>query len=292
MVWPAIIAAAASIGGQAMANNKGAQAEKGARDIADAYKDKMAGIEIPELTPQQIEEYINTIDPSFQGESAMAGITTDPALREAQMRALNEMAAIGESGGMRLQDEVQMQEMQNQLAAENAGQQGAIMQNMAARGMGGGGMELAQRLQAQQSGSDRASQQGMDIAANAQNRALQAIMNSGQLGGNMQAQDFNQQSAQAQAQDAINQFNTGISNQANTQSQDIANMNVDQRNIARGQQNQIAQQNFGNTMTKMGAYGDAVTGSTNARKGTKEEERGGGMAKSASSFISGFGGGS
>jgi len=48
----------------------------------------------------------------------------------------------------------------------------------------------------------------LDVSAQAQSRALQALMQGGQLGGQIRQQDFGEQSEKAQAQDAINRFNT------------------------------------------------------------------------------------
>jgi hypothetical protein len=146
-------------------------------------------------------------------DSEMKKISIDPRLREAQLGALNSLKDVSDSGGMTLRDKANLSRMQSDVAAADRGRRGAIMQNMAARGAGGSGMELVAQMQNAQAATDREAQAGLDIAAQAQERALQAIMQQGQLGGSIRGQDFGEQSQVANAQDAINRFNTGNTNQ-------------------------------------------------------------------------------
>jgi hypothetical protein len=72
----------------------------------------------------------------------------------------------------------------------------------------------------------------MDQAANAQRRALQAIQQSGELGGRIRGQDFDEQAQKARARDAIAQFNAGYSQWAQTGNNQNA-MNVANYNLQR-----------------------------------------------------------
>lgn len=156
--------------------------------------------------------------------SLMNKISVDPSLKEAQQAALQKLSTIGNEG-LTAQDRLALDQSTRKAAQENKSNQEAILQNMAARGQGGSGAELAAKLASSQAAADRANQEGLAIAAQAQQRALDAITRSGQLGGEMRTQDFNQQSAIAQAQDSINRFNAA-------NSQDIALKNIAARNAA------------------------------------------------------------
>ena len=81
----------------------------------------------------------------------------------------------------------------------------------------------------------------MDIAANAQKRSLEAIMNSGNMGGAIRGQDYSEAAAKAAAADKINQFNAQNRMQAGMYNNDIANKQL-------AQKNDIAQQNYMNQM--------------------------------------------
>lgn len=175
------------------------------------------------------------------GPSAMENISVDPAMKQAQMNALLKLQQIGDEGGMTATDRARLSRIQSEGDANLRGQQGAIMQNLATRGMSGGGSELVARQLASQENANRQAQQGLDVASQAEQRALQAIMQSGQLGGQIGQQGFQNAAQIAQAKDAINKFNA-----ANTQ--DVASRNVSGRNQAQ-QINAQSQQNIANQNT-------------------------------------------
>ena len=156
----------------------------------------------------------HTMEATLAGDSEMKGVSTDPRLRDAQMSALMDLQNISSSGGMTAEDKANLSRIQGQTAQADKGRREAILQNAAARGMSGSGNELLAQLQSSQAATDRQSQEGLDIAGMAQARALQAMMQSGQLGGSIRGQDFGEQSAVAQAQDAINKFNVANQNTA------------------------------------------------------------------------------
>jgi len=187
------------------------------------------------LTPE-LEQNI------LQNESEMKGIALDPKLREAQMSALSELQDIGQSGGMRLSDKAALEGMMGDINADITGREQALRSEMARRGMAGSGMELAQRQMAQQAAAQRAHMGGLTQAGMAQDRALQALMQAGQMGGNIRQQDFGEQAQIAAAQDAINRFNTA--NQIGTQQRNVGSRNYAQeRNLDEAQR--IADANVG-----------------------------------------------
>lgn len=166
---------------------------------------------------QQIVDLYGDIDPLVldalvaeqMGPSAFEGVKEDPALRSAQMSALERLMQVGREGGMTAEDRLVQAQAEREAARYERGQREAIEQNAQARGMGGGGQSFAAQLQAQQSGAERAYMGGMDAAAQAQRRALDAVIRGGQLGGQIRGQDFDQAARKAQAADEIARFNAG-----------------------------------------------------------------------------------
>lgn len=221
----------------------------------------------PELYQQVIRENPELEQAMMLGPSAMEGISTDPKLRAAQLNALSQLQDISAAGGKDAQFQADAARLLNDVNANLRGNQGAIQQNLATRGLSGGMTEMVSRQQAAQEAANRQSQMGLDLNAQAQQRALSALMSGAQLGGQMEAQQFGQRSQIARAQDMINQFNlqnqqnvaqrnVGYQNEAamrNAQiAQDIANRNVNARQSAKEYNLNIPQQQFSNQITRAG----------------------------------------
>ena len=221
----------------------GGEQSRQARSSSErAYQDALAqltGIPIPSIEEQELAyelpELVGTYAPILEatpeelGPTAMEDIAVDPRLRQAQMQALETMATLGETG-MTDEEAAVLDQIKRNAAAQAQARQQAILQNMAERGMGGSGSELAARMMASQQAADLASQQGMETAAMAQQRALDSIARAGQLGGNIRGQEFGEASDVARAKDVINQFNV------------LARQQQQQRNIA--EQRAAQQQNL------------------------------------------------
>lgn len=183
------------------------------------------------LTPE-MEQTIN------QEASGMGKIQNDPRLVNAQMQALDKLQSIG-SSGLRPQDMQALNQIRNSVAQEANSRDQSILQNMQARGVGGAGAELASRLSSSQGAANRASGEGLNIASMASQNALQSIINSGQLGGQLRAQGFNEEAQKANAQDIINHYNA-----MNAQKVQTANVAA---------KNQAQAQNLGNNQAIMNA---------------------------------------
>lgn len=141
------------------------------------------------------------------GPSEMQNIQTDPRLMQAQYDALRELETRGRDG-FTARDELDRLKTKQQVGKENAGRLGAIQQNMAARGMGGSGLDLVAQLAASQAATEREALAGLERnAAQEANRANSSAQ-AGSLAGNIRGQGFQENSAKAQAQDLINRFNT------------------------------------------------------------------------------------
>jgi hypothetical protein len=155
------------------------------------------------LTPQ--------LQASFQqADSLLKQYQADPALRDAQRAALTRLQQEAEAGGMMLEDRLAVEQALEAAASQGRGREEAILQNMAERGVAGSGMELAARLSSAQNAANQSRAAGLQAAADARTRALQAMMDQGQLATQLRQGEFAEEEARARAQDAINQFNTGL----------------------------------------------------------------------------------
>jgi hypothetical protein len=202
-------------------NSVGMPPNQSAQIILDQYKS--AGTLTPEL-----EQYINS------QASAMSSATGNAQAQQTQMQALQRMSQVGQAG-MTPQEMAQQRQMQQQVQSNLQGNQQSIIQNMASRGQGGSGAEVAARLGAAQQAANTGSSAADQTAATASQQALQAIGQTGTMAGSIEGQTFAEQAARAQAQDQMNRFNT--SNQLAVQQQNTSAQNQAQAaNLANAQQ--------------------------------------------------------
>lgn len=261
-------AAAGAIGGYLLGKD-----DESGNILAEQLK-AAQGIPLPVLEKMNPELYkvVANLSPEMQqqvllGPSATEGIALDPKYKQAQMNALNKLMDITNNNGEDAQFKADASKLQNDVNSNLQGNTGAIQQNMATRGMSGGMSELASKQIAAQQAANRQAQMGMDLHAQAQQRALSALMNQGNMANQMSNTDFNQQNTKAQSTDAISRFNAqniqqvndantyakNNAQQMNAQNQqNVANKNVDVNNTTQQYNKGIAQQNFNNQMAKTG----------------------------------------
>lgn len=199
-------------------------------------KYKQAGI----LNPQ-LESMVMNLTTEYQN------IKTDEATRGMQVKALERMGQYGQAG-LTADERAAMRQSQTGVQRANEANQQAIIQNLAARGQGGGGAEIAARLAASQGAAQQASEEADRVSAMAAQRALQAIAAQSGMAGQLREQDFGQQSQRAAAMDQMNRFN--LQNQ----------MDIGQRNVA--SQNQAQAVNLANKQTAL----DKNVAGSNAEK--------------------------
>jgi hypothetical protein len=222
------------------------------------------------------------------------------------MNALLKLQQVGDEGGMTATDRARLSQIQDDTNTNLRGQQGAITQNLAARGMGGGMSEMVARQLAAQGAANRQGQQGLDVKAQAEQRALQAIMQSGQLGGQMGQQDFQNQAQIAQARDMINKFNTQNTQQvmsANIQgrnqaqatnaqnAQNIANQNVGLSNQAQQYNTQTLPQNqYANQLARATGQAQGLTQQANLAQQQQQQNNQflGGMLQTGAQYYAGM----
>jgi len=159
---------------------------------------------------EALAQYRALQNPDINQQLVTSSIDTmDPTGRNATLAALQQMQDISTQGGMTAIDRSRLQKIQDQTQTQARGAREAIAENAARRGIGGSGFELAQSMLGQQSASDLAGRQAVDVNSAAQERALAAMQATGQLGGQVNQQDL----ARANALDAIKEFNTGVRQQ-------------------------------------------------------------------------------
>lgn len=213
-------------------------------------------------------------------KSDLNNISLDPNLKKSQMDALQGLQEITEGGGLTGMDRANLQRIKSEEDAAARGKREAIIQNAQARGMGGSGLELMSQMQNQQDSATRNSQRDMDVAGMAQERALQALMQQGQLSGQIQNQDFNQQAQVAGANDAISRFNAqnqqgqinqNVTARNNAQTanlankQNIANANVNTQNQQQINNKELIQRQFDNEIKKRSGQAGIATQNAQAQ---------------------------
>lgn len=223
------------------------------------------------------------------GPSEMAGVSTDPGLRQKQLGALNKLSEIGDAGGRDAQFLANQARLESDINTNLQGQQGAIEQDLATRGLSGGMTELVSKNINAQGAANRQAQMAMEAKAQAEQRALDAILNGGQMAGQMQAQDFSQASAKAKAADDIARFNAqnrqqvisnnvGAKNNAqawNAQTaQQVAGQNVDTKNQQQQYNLGLAQQRYDNELRRATGVADMQTRLADSKNANRATEMG------------------
>jgi hypothetical protein len=260
--------------------------------VADYFSDLNAPN--PADMQLQLEELIQqgTISPEeaqtiMLGQSDMKGISLDPNLKKNQMAALDGLQDIVSGGGMTNMDMANLGRIKSQEDAAARGKRDAIIQSAEARGMGGSGLSMMDQLLNEQESATRNSQRDLDVAGMAQQRALEALMQQGQLSGQIANQDFSQKAQVAGANDAIAKFNAqnqqsqinqnvGARNTAQAQNlglkQSIADSNTATRNTQQQANKNVLQQNFENEMAKRsGQAGIAGSNAANAGRDSQNQ---------------------
>lgn len=248
---------------------------------------------LKEMRPDLYKQVVS-LNPELEtavnlGPSASEGITLDPQQAQAQQAALQSLMDITANDGRDARFQADAQRLQSDVNQNLKGNSDAIQQNMAMRGMSGGMSEMVNRQLNAQQGANRQAQLEMDLNAQAQDRALNALMNQGQLAGSMQQNDFNRQLQKANNQDAISRFNAqnqqqvmsnnvGYKNNAqqiNAQNQqNVANQNTDLNNQAQQYNLNLPQQQYNNQIGKGQMIADQYGNIANRKDKNRDREAG------------------
>ena len=248
MILPLLVIAAVTAGAQWMNSQ---QAQKASKEERERIQGLIDGIKDPNFDPKDFTSEQYAAAAKFVPEIASYVEEKNPQLvkatasgqagMEAQMAAvgrLRDLATSGEDVQSRLLTTRALGDAANQ----NAAQQRTIQQNAAQRGLGGSGLEFMQSMIGQQGSNQAATRAGQDAAMNAYQTKIQAMKDSGTLGGQMRQQDFSEQAKNA---DIINSFNQRQAQNANSYNQYVAGVNNDASRYNIGNQNRIAEANTG-----------------------------------------------
>jgi hypothetical protein len=268
LIGSGVSALGGAFGGAAAGSEKDRAAAAQAQ--AMAY---LKSINVPEVVAQKITlqnpQFVSQFAPQTEsaeqmGPSRMEGISSDPRLALAQFQALDRMQQLS-GAGLSPEEQAQLNAMRRESSQRGQAKQGQILQEMQARGVAGGGAELAARMAAAQEGAQSEAESGDRLAAMAHERALKALEGSASLAGQVRGQEFGEESQKASAADAIAQFNAlqraavqqrniAEANQAAMREADIKQQLEAQRTAAANQQEmynkQLIQQHYQNEMEK------------------------------------------
>ena len=140
-------------------------------------------------------------------------VTGNEQGRLAALTALGQMQSRANTGWNQL-DRQALDASQRQASQYEQAQRGANMQNMAARGMRGSGLEMLGAMTAQQGGADRSLDAATQLGVAGRDRAMDQTAQAANLGLGIDTQQFGQGMANAGNLDAFNQFATGTNMQA------------------------------------------------------------------------------
>src|SRR5581483_9019314 len=164
------------------------------------------------LTPEQAQAALvnsNAFDSTSANNTGMA----------AEQSALGSLQGVVDAGGNDAQEKADLANTLSTLHAQDKGANDAILQNAAQRGALTSGLTTAAQLASNANNAASANSNALNANANAQSRVMQALSSLGSLGGNVQGQQYTQAANQANATNAIDEFNANQkqnTNQFNT----------------------------------------------------------------------------
>lgn len=260
VVVAAVVAAAVQAVGAAIAhavkNGKKAQADR-------ILQEASTNLNIP------LPEFKEMIAQELQ-KSELSGIKHDPELLDAQMAAFDALGEIRDSGGLTLQDQTALNDIQNDVARQEKAGRGQITNEMAQRGTLGSGAEVAMKLSNQQNAAQRQSEAGMDTAANAQQRYWDSILAQSDMAGQIRGQNWDEQSEVARANDAIARYNAGARTDAHQYNNSLRQTQFGNRFGLAQAKNNIA---TARANVKIGEAGDASNLVASTGKGIADVTR-------------------
>lgn len=246
-----------------------AQAEAMARAAEEAQRARelLAQVELPDdikieqlISQLESPELVGLLQAEQMGETDLANIQMNPALKQQQMELLQALKQRADEG-LTSEDKARMSEFRRMSAGDEQARQSSILQSMAERGVAGGGSELAARLASSQASADRESQAGVQMAGQASQARLAALQGASDQAGKIRSQDYGEQENVAKARDAIAQFNA-MNRQSTAQQnlgerQRISEAQTGTRNLQNQQRISQEQQAFDNRYRKAGGQAQA-----------------------------------
>lgn len=193
--------------------------------------DQFGNIDLPKLEQLTLQ----AIPPT-----ALAEIRQNPQYKAEQAAADSQLNDVINSGGLTLSDKAALDAIRTKSARATGAANNAVTEGMAARGTLDSGASLAAQLANNQSAEANQSSVDEATAGQAQQRALQAILQRGQNATNNASIDWQEQAQVAAAKDAIAKGNTGIANAAATYNAVLPQQNFqNQMTLAQGKSNAL-----------------------------------------------------
>lgn len=278
--WGAGAGAGLGVLSTLMGSSAAKKQSKAAMAALEQAKQVFAQLQLPsieDMTMPELQKYIQAgiLSPAQAQavtvqKNAYDSMNVNQQGSAAEIAALNKLQDVANSGGLDAQSQAKLTQALDQSRTQLQGQRGAIEDQMAQRGLALSPLRLALERQNASEDARTANSAATQAAADAETRALQALSSSGQLGGQLQAEQFNEAANKAAAANAIAQFNaqsqTGVntSNAAArnagqefniTNAQNTSNQNVGASNQRTQYNTGLAQQNYNNALAK--ATGEA-----------------------------------
>lgn len=183
------------------------------------------------LLKRQLEDVRNVKLPTLEelkaeelGDSAVGGMQSNQGLRANQLEAIATLRNIVDQGGLDLTDQAALEQAIDAATNQQKRARAGVASDAAQRGQLNSGARLVMDMDAAQSGANAARQTGLETAAMAQRRRLQAIRDAGSISGGLREQDWREQETANRAKDIreeanarerarVGQYNAGLAQQ-------------------------------------------------------------------------------
>lgn len=160
-------------------------------------------------------------NPYLLGASAEAGVEADPEMVSRQRDALDQLLGVARGGGATAQERARRAKARGESENWLRGQREADMENLNERGMAGSGAEILNLAKDRQDAAQRLSAADLQTDADLEARALSAMMQSGELAGQLRNTDWNEKTARAGAKDRRDEGNLMLLNEADSDNIDF-----------------------------------------------------------------------
>lgn len=230
----------------------------------------LKNVYVPTTSEQEIllsnPELAGLLEAEQLQDSRLSGVQVDPRLRQAQMRALEEISGLAETG-MGAEDRAALNSLLRSTSGQAQAEQASVLQDANARGTLDSGATLMAELNAGQNQANRAQDEAMKVAANAMAARREALNSKANLSTTMGQNDFNQKAQIANSQDAISKFNSQNRQDVNAQNlnarQTIMNAATNNKNAQEMHNKGLIQQKFQNELSKAGGVSGATQNMAN-----------------------------
>lgn len=232
MPWAIAVAAVAGIASSAIGAQAASEGRNAARTATENAIAEIKAVGAPPDLSREIlykhYEQAGILSPELEHQinaefSKVAQIAEDPRFKNMQIDALEATKAASKTG-LTPQDRLAFNQMRQRVAQDTESKRQQILQGYQARGLGGGGQELAAQLSGAQAGANEEANAADRLAAAAADRRQAAVQALGSMSTQMRGQDFDINKTKAEAEDITNRFN--VANQIAQQSRNVAAKNA------------------------------------------------------------------